>query len=240
MEVGIECAIVAALSGWNRAYGYHKRNQYKENQQSMTVTRERFEQGMTYAEYKAQMTRNRERLEENERTVELAPDDIAFFANLPETLNVLVITEDWCGDAIANVPILGRLAAESGKLNLRFFLRDQNPDLMDQYLNQGIHRSIPVFAFFDAQFHPIGHWIERPAAITAMQEKMLANLYATDPAFAGIAPGTSLAVMPDAARTRLMRAFADFRAETRALADREVVRELRELIAQWLSNRQEG
>jgi hypothetical protein len=51
---------------------------------------------------------------------------------------------------------------------------------MDQYLNQGIHRSIPVFAFFDAQFYPIGHWIERPAAITAMQEKMLANLYATD------------------------------------------------------------
>lgn len=206
----------------------------------MTVTRERFEQGMTYDEYKAQMTRNRERLEENERTVELSTDDIEFFASLPEPLNVLVITEDWCGDAIANVPILGRIAAESGKFNLRIFLRDQNPDLMDQYLNQGVHRSIPVFAFFDRQFRPIGHWIERPAVITEMQEKMLANLYATDPAFADVAPGTSIALLPDAARARLMQAFAAFRAETRLLADREVVRELRELISQWLATRQEA
>lgn len=206
----------------------------------MTVTRERFEQGMTYDEYKAQMTRNRERLEENERTVELSTDDIEFFTNLPEPLNVLVITEDWCGDAIANVPILGRLAAESGKLNLRIFLRDQNPDLMDQYLNRGVYRSIPVFAFFDQQFRPIGRWIERPAIITEMQEKMLANLYATDPAFADVAPGTSIAVLPDAARARLMQAFAAFRAETRLLADREVVRELRELISQWLATRQEA
>ncbi len=201
----------------------------------MTVTRERFEQGMTYDEYKAQMTRNRERLEENERTVELSINDIEFFAGLPEPLNVLVITEDWCGDAIANVPILGRLAAESGKLNLRIFLRDQNPDLMDQYLNQGIHRSIPVFAFFDQQFRPIGHWIERPAVITEMQEKMMANLYATDPAFADVSPGTSIALLPDAARAQLMQAFAAFRAETRLLADREVVRELRELISRGLA-----
>ena len=32
----------------------------------MAVTKERFEQGMTYDEYKAQMTRNRERFDANE------------------------------------------------------------------------------------------------------------------------------------------------------------------------------
>lgn len=201
----------------------------------MTITRERFNQGMTYDEYKAQMTRNRDRLEENERTLDLAPEDVQFFAELAEPLHVLVITEDWCGDAIANVPVLGRLAAESGKLDIRVFLRDQNPDLMDQYLNQGIHRSIPVFAFFDAQFRPVGHWIERPALISEMQSKMLADLYQNDPAFAGIAPGTSLAVMPEAARARMMQAFGAFRAETRSIADREVVRELRELLARSLA-----
>ena len=36
------------------------------------VTRERFEQGMTYEEYKAQMTRNRERLEGNEQNLQLS------------------------------------------------------------------------------------------------------------------------------------------------------------------------
>lgn len=201
----------------------------------MTVTIERFAQGMTYEQYKAQMTRNRERLEENERTVELAADDVAFFRELAEPLRVLIITEDWCGDAIANVPILGRLAAETDNLDLRIFLRDQNTDLIDQYLKEGKHRSIPVFAFFDAQFRPIGHWIERPAIISEMQGKMIADLYESDPAFAGVEPGTSIAVMPDAARARLMQAFAAFRAETRALADREVLRELRELIAAGVS-----
>src|SRR5262245_57876269 len=78
----------------------------------MSITSERFEQGLTYDAYKAQMTRNQERLENNERTVEFAGDDLAFFAQLPTPLHVLALAEDWCGDVIANLPILGRLAAE--------------------------------------------------------------------------------------------------------------------------------
>jgi len=118
----------------------------------MAITRERFAEGLTYEAFKAQMTRNRERFESNEQTVELSSDDLAFFSRLAQPLHVLVLAEDWCGDVVANLPILGRLAAESGKLDIRVFLRDQNLDLIDQYLNQGKHRSIPVFAFFDDDF----------------------------------------------------------------------------------------
>ena len=64
----------------------------------------------------------------------------------------MVLAEDWCGDVIANLPLLGELAQASGKLNLRVFLRDQNLDIMDQYLKEGKFRSIPVFAFFDQDF----------------------------------------------------------------------------------------
>lgn len=203
----------------------------------MTVTRDRFEQGMTYDEYKTQMTRNRDRLEENERTVALTPEDVQFFRELPQPLHVLVLTEDWCGDALANVPILGRLAAESGKLNLRLFLRDQNLDIMDQYLKDGTHRSIPTFVFFDQDFRELGHWIERPAMVSEMQGKMLRELFAADPVFAGVPPGTSPAQLPEPARMRLMEAFGSFRAETRTIADREVVRELRALVEQQLAGR---
>src|SRR5438093_4868779 len=132
----------------------------------MAVTRERFLQGMTYDDYKAQMTRNRERFEEHEREVELDPGAVAAVRDLSRPLNVLVLAEDWCGDVIANLPVLGRIAAESGTLNLRIFLRDQNPDLMDQYLNQGKFRSIPVFVFFDEHFRQVGLWIERPDSVT--------------------------------------------------------------------------
>jgi len=60
-------------------------------------------------------------------------------------------------------------------IEMRVFLRDKNPDLMDQYLNQGIYRSIPVFAFFDEQMNEVERFIERPPKVTEQIEaKMLA------------------------------------------------------------------
>src|SRR5579883_1270242 len=138
-------------------------------EREMAVTRERFEQGMTYAAFKEQMTRNRDRFEASEQRFTPSASDVEAFSKLPRPLNVLVLAEDWCGDVIANLPILGRLAEASGKLNLRVFLRDQNLDLIDQYLNQGKYRSIPVFVFFDDNFQEVGRFIERPASVTALR-----------------------------------------------------------------------
>jgi selT/selW/selH-like putative selenoprotein len=196
----------------------------------MPVSRERFEQGLTYEAYKAQMTRNRERFDANERTVELRSDDIAFFADLDRPLYVLALAEDWCGDVIANLPVLGRLAAESGALEIRVFLRDQNLDIMDQYLNNGQHRSIPVFVFFDAAFQELGHWIERPARLSELQSAMRRDLFARDPLLAGFAPDISAGQLPEEARLRLTQAMSAFRQENRALSDREVVREIRAIV----------
>jgi selT/selW/selH-like putative selenoprotein len=196
----------------------------------MSVSKERFEQGLTYEEYKAQMTRNLERLEQNEATVTLPPDDLPYFANLPQPLYVLALAEDWCGDVIANLPVLARLAQESGKLIVRVFPRDQHLDLMDQYLNQGQFRSIPVFVLFDPEFRELGHWIERPARMSELQAQLRRDLFASDPLLADVAPDTPMAELPEAARDRLREAFAAFRAENRALSDQEVVRELRAIV----------
>lgn len=200
----------------------------------MSITRERFEQGMTYEDYKAQMTRNRERLEENERIATLPPEDVRFFAELPQPLQVLVITEDWCEPAITSIPVLGRLAAESGKLNLRVFLRDENPDVMDQYLKEGIHGTIPTYAFFRHDFRELGQWRERPALIGQMVGAMTSELFATDPAFADIVPGTPIPQLPEAARMRMIQALVTFGEENRELATREFLREIRELVERGL------
>ena len=194
----------------------------------MALTRERFEMGMTYDEYKAQMTRNRERFEANERQVELDADDLAAFRRLPRPLNVLVLAEDWCGDVIANVPVLGRLAAESGKLNLRVFPRDQNPDLMDQYLNQGQFRSIPVFAFFDDEFRELGRCIERPAAVTKLREEKRREIYARNPELGS--PDAPVDQLPEEARTKLAELIAEMRQEMAPFSNREVIRELRAIV----------
>lgn len=196
----------------------------------MTVSRERFEQGLSYEAYKAQMTRNQDRFEETERTVELVAEQVAFFKALKEPLNVLVLAEDWCGDVIANLPVLGRLAEASGKLNVRIFLRDQNPDLMDQYLNKGEFRSIPVFVLFDANFHEIGHWIERPARMTQLVQEARVKHFASDPDLAGFSPSTSPSELPEEARARLGQVLSAFRAEKRHFSDSEVVRELQALV----------
>ena len=201
----------------------------------MSITKARFDQGMSYKAYKAQMTRNRERLEANEQAVELAAADLAYFQHLPQSLNVVALAEDWCGDVINNLPVLGQLAAASGKLNVRVFLRDQNLDITDQYLKDGQFRSIPVFVFFDANFRELGHWIERPARIHELLMAMRRNLFATDPALAGMTMDMSPSQMPEAARDRLMQANADFRAAHRTESDQEVVRELRAVVERGLN-----
>lgn len=204
----------------------------------MAVTRERFEQGLTYAAYKAQMTRNRERLEANERDLALTPDDLAAFTQLPAALDVLVLAEDWCGDVIANLPILGRIAAESDRLNLRVFLRDQNADLMDQYLNQGEFRSIPVFVFFDENFNEVGRFVERPASVTEERARRRREIFARHPEFG--APEAPIDQLPQEERTRLQAAIAAMREETMAFANAEVIRELRAIVEQVPAARGRG
>ena len=196
----------------------------------MSITQERFAQGLTYTAYKEQMTRNRERLEGNEQALALSGDDLAFFARLAQPVNVLVLAEDWCGDVINNLPVLARLAEASDQLNMRIFLRDQNLDIMDQYLKEGQFRSIPVFVFFDQNFHELGYWIERPARISELVGAMRSELFASDPLLSQLPPNTSPGEMPEEARNRYMQANAAFRAENRAFSDQEVVRELRALI----------
>src|SRR5205823_15089678 len=94
-----------------------------------TIDRARFATGLTYDQYKDQMTRNRDRVEANEARVAIDPGDLETFRSLNGPIHVLALAEDWCGDVIANLPVLGKLAREAGTLHLRIFLRDQNKDL---------------------------------------------------------------------------------------------------------------
>jgi hypothetical protein len=195
----------------------------------MVVTREQFESGMTYDAYKAQMTRNREQLEQNERDLALEPADLQAFRSLPRSLNVMVLAEDWCGDVIANLPVLGRIAAESDKLNVRIHLRDTEPGprIMDQYLNKGEFRSIPIVVFLDDDFNELGVWIERPDSVTRKRAALRLALYAQHPEWGD--PSQPIAALPEDVRTQVQQASAALREETKPFANSEVVRELREL-----------
>ena len=149
----------------------------------MAVTQERFNEGLTYEQYLDQITQNKDRFIENGEKAELKPEDVETFKNLPEPINVLVIGEDWCGDVVAGLPVLAKLADQVDTLNVRIFLRDQNEDLMNQYLKEGQFKSIPVVVFFDQQMRELGHFIERPAAQTAESAAARNAFFAAHPEF---------------------------------------------------------
>jgi len=193
-----------------------------------TIDRARFETGLTYEQYKDQMTRNRDRVEANEARVALDAADLAVFRSLNGPLHVLVLAEDWCGDVIANLPVLAVLARESGTLDIRIFLRDQNSDLMQRYLNQGKYESIPVFAFFDETFKEIGVFIERPASVTERRAEQRKRIHAKHPEFGQY--GSPPDALPEDVRARLTAEITTQRDADAAWANREVVRALREIV----------
>jgi thiol-disulfide isomerase/thioredoxin len=196
---------------------------------AVAVTREQFDSGLTYDQWKAKMTRNQERHDANERGLKLSTDDIKAFKSLKKPVNVVAIGEDWCGDVIANLPIVGKIAAESdGALNLKVFLRDENEELMNQFLKDGKYKSIPVVAFFDDDFNELGRWIERPSSVTDLREKKRQELYATHPEFGS--PSEPPDKLPEADRIKLTQAITQMRDDTKPFADSEVVRELREIV----------
>lgn len=197
----------------------------------MAVTAERFNEGMTYQQYVDQMTQNKERFLENYEKATVPPEDVAYFANQPEPVKMLVIAEDWCGDVISGLPVLGKLLDGAGdKVDVRVFLRDQNEDIMNQYLKEGKYKSIPVFVAFDAQMRELGHFIERPAAQTAETTKMRNEFFAAHPEF-GVGPNADFGSMPPEARQAVAPEMNRVRAERGAAYNQMLVDELKKIAA---------
>ncbi|MGH6689671.1 MAG: thioredoxin family protein [Gammaproteobacteria bacterium] len=130
----------------------------------MAVTKERFAEGLTLAQYLDQMGMNRGRFVQALDAATVRPEDTRVLERLGPARKLLVITEDWCGTSLAYFPPLAKLVEDRPDIEMRIFLRDENPDVMDQFLKRGLYRSIPVFAFFDEHMNELARFIEqRPA-----------------------------------------------------------------------------
>lgn len=96
---------------------------------------------------------------------------------------VLVITEDWCGDAMMNLPILKHISEEL-HLEVRVFHRDEDTDLIDQYLTNGTARSIPIFIFLNDKDEQVTVWGPRAREaqefVTNLRAEMLPDKDASD------------------------------------------------------------
>lgn len=135
-----------------------------------------FEKGMSAERYIESMEVNKEKLKTILNRFEVPQEDETFFTKIKEEqLRVIVLTEDWCGDAMLNVPILLKLA-EKTDMNVRMLLRDQNLELMDQYLTNSTSRAIPIFIFIDRTGNERAVWGSRAEAIQQYVEEQRATL----------------------------------------------------------------
>jgi len=125
----------------------------------------RFAKGMTWKDYMAQMGDTRARTEENYAKASLTEDERKFFSGISQVKYVLMLGENWCGDVHRNSPMIARIAEAMPNAELRMFLRDQNVDLTDCFLNNS-YRSIPIVVLFDKDWNEVGRWIERAGAAT--------------------------------------------------------------------------
>jgi hypothetical protein len=129
------------------------------------VTKERFSSGLTFKDYIAQIKVNKDRFEEYYKTFKLSTEDRDFFRQVAKMSNgaakVLVLGEDWCPDVFRGIPVIARIA-EASDMEMKIFPRDQNLDIMNEFLNRGQFMSMPTVVFYTQEQQYICHWIERP------------------------------------------------------------------------------
>ena len=191
-------------------------------QATTVVTPARFEQGLRYADFLAQATVNRDKFELYYGDSPLSADDLAFFkraAALPNgPAKILALAEAWCGDVYRELPTVVRIAEAAG-MSLRIFLRDENPDIMDEFLsNDGKSRAIPVFVFYRRDTRYITHFTERSAGahreLAAIMDQVRSQLNLPPDATFGTVPESDKQVFLREVIARIKPRFPEWRKES--------------------------
>ncbi len=126
----------------------------------MTLTAEKFQEGMTTEQYIDIIKVNKEPFLQIHAAVQIPRDVLSYFDSLDHTLNLAVFTSDWCGDAMSTTPAVLRLADASDKVNLSVFNRDDELELTNSFLPERRAGTVPVFVAFDEDMGEIARFIE--------------------------------------------------------------------------------
>ncbi len=183
--------------------------------------------GLTLEAYLGSMRTHQDSTRRQLAQIALRAEDRTVFARLNHVRHALVMTEDWCGDSMLNVPILAHIVQAVPGLDLRVFVRSASPELDRYDQSRGIAR-IPVFTFFDAEFRELATWVERPRAA----HERLAAWYAARPEIAAVRSDPALD--PDERRQKLRPLTAGLLAEMESWYDQGLwqatVDEIRQLL----------
>lgn len=139
--------------------------------------RTKFRSGMDYATFKDKAERHREHYEGLYEELHVPQQDAATFAELVQRhggqLNVLVLTEDWCGDAARALPLLANVVDDVQGLELRILQSEiEENESLTKHWPKDDRNPIPIIVFLDRDFNEIGHWIERTESGTVYLDEL--------------------------------------------------------------------
>jgi hypothetical protein len=135
--------------------------------QGKTTGPNQSEEYFTYAKI------NLHRMQRLEKTISLNPELKHALSKITNNYTWLIITEGWCGDAAQNLPVFRLIEKECPHIELKLVLRDENPELMDNYLTNG-SRSIPILICLEKSTRKeIFVWGPRPAELQQMVIKLI-------------------------------------------------------------------
>ena len=110
---------------------------------------------------------NDKRMDRLDKTLDISTATQISLDNLNKGFTFLVIAEGWCGDAAQILPIINKVAEASGNIDFKIVLRDENEDLMNQYLTNG-SKSIPKVLILDQENNVLDSWGPRPGIASKM------------------------------------------------------------------------
>jgi len=110
---------------------------------------------------------NDKRMARLDKKIKLSDDTVQRLKEVKEEQTWLLITEGWCGDAAHIAPVMNKMSTENNKINLKVVLRDENTELMNQFLTNG-SMSIPKMVVLNANNEVVSSWGPRPSIATKM------------------------------------------------------------------------
>jgi len=138
----------------------------------MPFTNEEWDAAVTWDTYHAGVEKHVDLWKHHWEHAEVDDDTFARLVDLPGPRRVLILTEDWCGDAVRSVPTIVRACQAAIEVEVRLMDITNRPELIERHLSKGA-KAIPVAIVMDAEGNDLGWWGPRPAPLQALLRQRL-------------------------------------------------------------------
>jgi hypothetical protein len=113
---------------------------------------------------------NNSRMRRWDKTLKFSDAAVAKIKSVNQKISWVVLSESWCGDASPALPVMNKITEINPNISLSIILRDENLDIMNQFLTNGA-MSIPKLIAMDQEENRVlATWGPRSMKATQLVE----------------------------------------------------------------------